>query len=231
MLEAIELTKKYNNHLVLNPLNLFVNAGEIYCLLGKKGAGKTTLLNLFTGFVQATSGEARIDGEKILPNNPSFKGILAYIPQFMMLCKDLTCFENVDFFSKLAGFSYTAKQVENFLTEAGLSPYMRYQKINCASIAVNQKMGLAIALARNAKILLMDDPTGWLDNEEAAEFFDLIKSFADRGKTVLMATKDIFNASNLKARIGIMHHGSLIEEISAADINSNDLLKLYYNII
>lgn len=228
MLQAIRLTKKYNNYTALNQLNLSIQPGEIYCLLGKKGAGKTTILNLFLGFVGATSGEAKIDGEAVKPNDMSTKKNIAYIPQVMMLCKNLNCLENADFFSKMAGFCYTEEQLKNFLFNVGLSPDLIYTRIGQSSIAVNQKVALAIAVAKKATVLLMDDPTAWLSNEEAVEFFGLLAKFGGKGKTVLMATHDMYNAINIGARIGVMHQGALVEELSAEDVCSNDLQQLYY---
>ncbi|GGI23315.1 ABC transporter ATP-binding protein [Pedobacter mendelii] len=231
MLQAIGLTKKYKDHTALNKLNLTIEAGEIYCLLGQNGAGKTTVINLFLGFTEATSGEARINGLVVKPNDPSVKKFLAYIPEVVMLYGNLNSMENLDFFSKIAGFTYTSQELEDFLLQVGLQPEAFYRPLGNYSKGMRQKVGIAIALAKNADVLLMDEPTSGLDPKATNEFTELVKSLGKQGKIVLMATHDIFNAVNVGTTIGIMRQGTLVHELSAADINANDLQKLYLETI
>ncbi|MNY53719.1 Histidine transport ATP-binding protein HisP [compost metagenome] len=96
---------------------------------------------------------------------------------------------------------------------------------------MRQKVGIAIALAKNAAAILMDEPTSGLDPKATNEFTELVKTLGKQGKSVLMATHDIFNAVNIGTHIGIMRQGKLIHTIKAADINANDLQKLYLETI
>src|SRR5687767_15576037 len=111
MLQAKNLTKKYNGHTALNNLDLTVERGEIFCLLGQNGAGKTTTINLFLGFTAATSGKATVNGIEVRPNDAATKKFVAYIPEVVQLYGNLTGIENLDLFSRLAGFTYSREML------------------------------------------------------------------------------------------------------------------------
>lgn len=231
MLQAIDLTKNYNGQIALNNLNLTVNQGEIFCLLGQNGAGKTTTINLFLGFAEATSGEARVNGHVVVPDQDTTKKFLAYIPEVVMLYGNLTSIENLDFFSKLAGFDYSRKELEAFLTQVDLPSQAFDKYLGKFSKGMRQKVGIAIALAKNADALLMDEPTSGLDPKATNEFTHLVKTLGEQGKSVLMATHDIFNAVKIGTTIGIMRRGELVHQMSSSDLQANDLQKLYLETI
>ena len=231
MLQAIELTKNYQNQVALNKLNLTVKPGEIFCLLGQNGAGKTTTINLFLGFTEATSGEAKINGYPVKPNEAITKKFIAYIPEVVMLYGNLTSLENLDFFSRLAGFKYAKVELESFLTQVGLQPDAIHKRLGNYSKGMRQKVGIAIALAKNADVLLMDEPTSGLDPKATNEFTGLVKNLGQQGKAVLMATHDIFNAVNIGTTIGIMRQGELVHQMPTENLEAIDLQKLYLETI
>ncbi|GAA4205797.1 ABC transporter ATP-binding protein [Pedobacter jeongneungensis] len=231
MLEAIGLTKKYQEHVALNNLNLKVEAGEVFCLLGQNGAGKTTTINLFLGFTAASSGEAKVSGLVVSPNNEQTKQFLAYIPEVVMLYGHLSSIENLDFFSRIAGYTYKKDQLEGFLLQAGLQPEAFHKRVGSYSKGMRQKVGIAIAVAKNAKAILMDEPTSGLDPKATDEFSEIVKQLSQDGRSIFMATHDIFNAVNVGTRIGIMRQGSLIHTLDAKDISAVDLQKLYLETI
>lgn len=231
MLKAIGLTKKYGDHTALNNLNLSVAPGEVFCLLGQNGAGKTTTINLFLGFTQATSGTAYVNDVAVSPYVSATRKSLAYIPEVVMLYPNLTSMENLDFFSRIAGFNYKKEELEVFLQLAGLQSSAYNQRIGNYSKGMRQKVGIAIAVAKNAAAILMDEPTSGLDPKATNEFSEIVKQLSVLGKAVFMATHDIFNAVNIGTRIGIMRQGSLIHTLAAADISAGDLQKLYLETI
>jgi len=231
MLQAISLSKRYGSYLALDQLNLTVNSGEVYCLLGQNGAGKTTTINLFLGFIEPTEGKILINNEEMTAANDNHRQHLAYIPEVVMLYGNLSAIENLDYFSRLAGFDYNTTQLKTFLTECGLQISAHEQQLAGFSKGMRQKVGIAIAVAKKAKIILMDEPTSGLDPKATAEFTALVKSLASNGHSILMATHDIFNAVALGTHIGIMKQGKLIHTLKAADISANDLQKLYLQTI
>jgi ABC-2 type transport system ATP-binding protein len=231
MLQAISLSKNYQSYRALNQLNLTVNPGEVFCLLGQNGAGKTTTINLFLGFIEPSSGKILIDNEEISAHDDERRKHLAYIPEVVMLYGNLSAVENLDYFSKLAGFNYGTSSLIGFLKQCGLQESAHHKHLSGFSKGMRQKVGIAIALAKNAKIILMDEPTSGLDPKATAEFTQLVKQLAAQGKSILMATHDIFNAVNVGSHIGIMKQGELIHTLKASDITAADLQELYLQTI
>lgn len=231
MLQAINLTKKYDQHIALNNLNLTIEKGEVFCLLGQNGAGKTTTINLFLGFLQPTTGKALVNGISVADDSSAARKYLAYIPEVVMLYPNLTSMENLAFFSRLAGFSYTKNELEEFLARVGLQKEAFHQRMGGHSKGMRQKVGIAIALAKNAAVLLMDEPTSGLDPKATAEFTALVKELGKEGKAVVMATHDIFNAVEVGTKIGIMRRGELVHQMPTANLDAADLQKLYLETI
>lgn len=231
VLQALQLGKQYNGTAALSNLNLSIDKGEIFCLLGQNGAGKTTTINLFLGFTNATSGEAKINNVTVQPNDVATKRFVAYIPEVVQLYGNLDGIENLDFFSRLAGFKYSKDQLTGFLSKAGLQTEAHLKRLATYSKGMRQKVGIAIALAKNADVILMDEPTSGLDPKATAEFTKICKELAADGKTIFMATHDIFNAVNVGTRIGIMRQGELVHTINTTDITASELQKLYLETI
>jgi ABC-2 type transport system ATP-binding protein len=228
---ANNLTKKYGEHTALKGLNLSINKGEIFCLLGQNGAGKTTTINLFLGFIEASDGKALINNVAVKPNDTATKKMIAYIPEVVQLYGNLSGIENLDFFSRLAGFNYNNDALSSFLSKAGLQTDAHEKRLGTYSKGMRQKVGIAIALAKNADVILMDEPTSGLDPKATAEFTEICKELAADGKTIFMATHDIFNAVNVSTRIGIMKQGELVHTLNTNDITANALQQLYLETI
>jgi ABC-type sugar transport system ATPase subunit len=123
MLRAVELSKNYNGQIALDALNLNIEAGEVYCLLGANGAGKTTTINLFLNFIEPSGGHALINGLDVTREPLETKKYLAYIPEQVNLYKNLSGLENLEYFSALAGQdNYSKDELRAFLIDAGLQP-------------------------------------------------------------------------------------------------------------
>lgn len=227
MLIAENLTKKYGDHIALNKLNLTINEGEIFALLGQNGAGKTTTINLFLGFIEPTDGELKINGISVIENAQETKKHVAYIPETVMLYTNLTGIENLKFFSSLAGFKYSTGELTYFLTKAGLQKTAHDQYLGGYSKGMRQKVGIAIAIAKKAKVLLLDEPTSGLDPKASNEFSQILKELSADGTAILMATHDIFRAREVASHIGIMKQGNLVTVIKADKISANELENLY----
>jgi ABC-2 type transport system ATP-binding protein len=231
VLQALQLGKQYNDTAALSDLNLSVNKGEVFCLLGQNGAGKTTTINLFLGFIEASGGKALINGVEVKPNDTATKKMIAYIPEVVQLYGNLSGIENLDFFSRLAGFKYSDEMLSGFLTKAGLQKEAHEKRLSTYSKGMRQKVGIAIALAKNADVIFMDEPTSGLDPKATAEFTKICKELAKEGKTIFMATHDIFNAVNVGTRIGIMKEGKLVHDFFADEFNASELQKIYLETI
>lgn len=230
-LQAMDLNKTYKGNTAVNKLNLTINKGEIFCLLGQNGAGKTTTINLFLGFTKATSGKAIINTIEVKPGNSATTKMTAYIPEVVQLYGNLSGLENLDFFSRLAGYKYLKGMLSGFLTNAGLQYGAHHTRLSVYSKGMRQKVAIAIALAKNADVIIMDEPTSGLDPKATAEFTKICRDLARQDKTIFMATHDIFNAVNVGTRIGIMKEGVLVHTIDTINITAGALQQLYLETI
>lgn len=227
MIITKELSKKYNGYTALNNLTLSINEGDIFCLLGANGAGKTTTINILLGFISPSSGEASINGFSVTEHASEIKKNVAYIPETVALYPNLTGMENLKFFSSLAGYKLHQDEVSQLLTKAGLQENAHQKPLRSYSKGMRQKVGIAIALAKNTKVLLLDEPISGLDPKAANEFSAILKELSAGGTTILMATHDIFRAREVAHRIGIMNEGNLVSELEAHNISANELEQLY----
>ena len=227
MLQAIDLSKKYGTQVALDRLNLTVAPGEVFCLLGASGAGKTTTINLFLNFIHPSGGSARINGLDVTERPLETKRFVAYIPEQVMLYRNLTGLENLEYFTALAGHEYPRSAFIELFRQVGLPIGAEDQRVSTYSKGMRQKVGIAIAIAKKADALLLDEPTSGLDPKASNEFSALLKQMSERGVAVLMATHDLFRAKESGSRVGIMKHGRLVATMGTADLGHADLERLY----
>lgn len=230
MLQAINLCKSYGEHQALQGLNFSLAPGEIFCLLGQNGAGKTTTINIFLGLLKQSSGEALVDGMPV-SDRAAVSHKIAYIPEIVQLYGDLSGIENLDYFSRLAGYRYTKEELQGLLRRVHLPQEAWEKSLSSYSKGMSQKVGIAIALGKRANYILMDEPTSGLDPKASVEFAELCRSLGAEGVGVFMATHDIFNAVNIGARIGIMRQGQLVYEAHSDHITAQELQDLYIKTI
>jgi ABC-2 type transport system ATP-binding protein len=229
MLKTINLTKHFNGQTAVNNLNLTIESGEIYCLLGANGAGKTTTINMLLNVFPPSSGTALIGGVSVTEKPLETKKRLTYIPENLALYSNLTGAENLLFFCGLSGLKLSATEQEAYLNEAGLQPEAIHKRVETYSKGMRQKVGIALAIARSSEVLLLDEPTSGLDPAASNDFARLLEHMKERGAAVLMATHDLFRAKETGTRIGIMNRGQLMDELVAADISHTDLEQVYLN--
>jgi ABC-2 type transport system ATP-binding protein len=227
MLEATGLSKSYNGTTALHPLDLRIEPGEIFCLLGANGAGKTTTINLFLNFIPPSSGTAKIGGLNVVEQPLESKRLLAYIPEQVMLYKNLTGIENLEYFTSLAGGNHTKAELMGFLEEAGLARADAGKRVGAYSKGMRQKVGIAIAIAKKARALLLDEPTSGLDPKASNEFSELLKKLSGSGAAILMATHDLFRAKETGTRVGIMKHGRLVANYATSELGHAGLERIY----
>lgn len=229
MLKAINITKSYNGKAALKDVSFEVSKGEIFCLFGQNGAGKTTIINIFLGFIKKDGGQAFVANKEVGKDDTN--KLTAYIPETVQLYSNLSGVENLNFFSRLAGFTYSTSELEAFLSKTGLQKDAHHKRLSAYSKGMRQKVGIAVALAKNAEVIFMDEPTSGLDPKATAEFTKTCKELAQMGKVIFMATHDIFNAVELATTIGIMKEGSLVQQLKASEIDAGQLNQLYLETI
>jgi ABC-2 type transport system ATP-binding protein len=229
MLEAINLTKRYEDgQLALDGLSFKVEPGEIFCMFGANGAGKTTAINLFLNFIPPTSGTALIEGIDVVKDPLKAKKNVSFVSENVMLYGNFTAIQNLDYFSRLAGKrNLTKKEYAEVLGRVGLQNESFERRIKNFSKGMRQKLGIAIALVKDAPNVLLDEPTSGLDPKSGREFLEILVQMRDTGKAVFMSTHDIFRAKLMADRIGFMKKGKLVMLKTAKELAHDDLTELY----
>jgi ABC-2 type transport system ATP-binding protein len=229
MIQAIQLTKRYEDGLLaLDHVTYDICPGEVFCLLGANGAGKTTTIHLFLDFIPPTEGEARINGINCHQNPLEAKKYVAYVSENVMLYGNFTARQNLDFFAKLGGkTSLSKKDYYHVMGEVGLEEKAFEQRVKDFSKGMRQKLGIAIAMIKDAPAILLDEPTSGLDPKAGAEFLELLKRLKQQGKAILMSTHDIFRSKEIADRVGIMKEGKLVMQRTREELGHEDLQKLY----
>jgi ABC-2 type transport system ATP-binding protein len=227
LLEARGLTKRYGDQLALDGLNLSVAAGETLCLLGANGAGKTTTLNLFLGFTTPTAGTAVVDGKVVADDPAAARARLGYVAEVVSLYPSLSGAENLQFFASLAGVEVDQARRDAILSRLRFPDGAINKPAGTYSKGMRQKLGLAIALMKDARAILLDEPLSGLDPAAANDLVTVLRETAAGGAALLVSTHDIFRAKEVASRIGIMRHGRLVDMVDPAKLTAAELEQLY----
>ena len=221
------ITKRFGRFEAVKDLSIQIKEGEIYGLLGSNGAGKSTTINILLGFLKPDKGEAFIDGINVTANVDSARKKIGYISENVNLYPYLTGIENLNYFCKIAGEDYNDEALSKILNDCGLDSDAINKKVGSYSKGMRQKVGIAIAFAKKAQVLLLDEPASGLDPLASTELSSTLKSLAKKGTAVLMASHDIFRVRETCDRIGILKNGSLIDQMDTSKVTTNELEKIY----
>ncbi len=229
ILRAEDLSKRYEDGiLALDHINLSVRAGEVYCLLGANGAGKTTTINLFLGFIPPTTGRCLINGIDVDKDPLEAKKYVSFVSENVMLYGNFTARQNLDFFAKLGGKPNLSRDdYYRVMRRVSLQEKAFEQRVKTFSKGMRQKLGISIAVIKDAPAILLDEPTSGLDPKAAEEFQEILAELKNEGKAILMSTHDIFRAKEIGDRVGIMKEGRLVMERTREDLRTEDLVKIY----
>jgi len=228
VLRAEALSKTFGKQTALHPLNLTVAGGEIVCMLGANGAGKTTTINLFLGFLEPNGGKAVVNGVIVQSDKTAARKHLGYVPEQVALYPSLSGLENLEYFMRLSGAAnINETHLRSLLDKVGLDQAAATRPVQDYSKGMRQKVGLAIALGKNATALLLDEPLSGLDPKAANEFCSLLRVLANEGKAVLMATHDLFRAREISDKIVIMKSGRMVAALDSAALDNATLEKIY----
>ena len=222
-----EVSKSFKGQPALKKLTLQVQAGEILGLLGANGAGKSTTINLLLGFLKPDFGSVRVLDLDVTQKGREARQFIGYIPESVNLYPYLSGMENLDYFCRLAGLKYSRSELQEFLDTCGLQSEARQARVSTYSKGMRQKVGIAIAYAKKAKVYLLDEPASGLDPLASNELSDLLKKLASEGAAILMASHDIFRVREVCHRIGILKRGELLRELRSDEVSANELENLY----
>lgn len=227
MIHIQKVNKYFKGVPAVQNLNLTVREGEILGLLGANGAGKSTTINMLLGFLLPDSGEMSIDELNVGSETEKVRKLTGYIPENVSLYPYLSGLENLDYFCQLAGFKYAKSELVDFLNTCSLQKEAHSQKVSTYSKGMRQKVGIAIAFAKQAKVYLLDEPASGLDPLASNELSALLKKLASQGAAILMASHDIFRVREVCHRIGILKNGQLVKELNTDEVSADELEQLY----
>ncbi|HFU4056030.1 TPA: ABC transporter ATP-binding protein [Streptococcus suis] len=221
MIQFNHVTKAYGDTLALDDLNLTIESGEIFGLIGHNGAGKTTTISLLTSIIEASQGTITVDGLQLEENRDEVKKRIAYVPDSPDIFLHLTAFEYWHFLGKVYGVDKeTVDQRINKLATLFDMTARQYEPIDSFSHGMRQKTIIIGALIPNPDIWILDEPLTGLDPQASFDLKQMMKDHAKGGKTVLFSTHVLSVAEQLCDRIGILRKGRLIFVGSLEELKS-----------
>jgi ABC-2 type transport system ATP-binding protein len=205
-----KLCRDFGRHRALRDLEMTVERGEIFGVVGPDGAGKTTAIRILAGILAPTSGNAWVDGISVVEDPEQIKEHIAYMPQRFGLYEDLSVIENLLFYADL--FQVPRKlrpeRIERLFAFSRLGPF-KDRLAGALSGGMKQKLGLACALIHSPRLLLLDEPTNGVDPVSRRDFWKILYDLLREGITILVSTAYLDEADRTN-RVGLMHNGTLI---------------------
>lgn len=211
ILSTTELTKKYDNKVVVDGLNLEIKKGEIFGLLGPNGAGKSTTMNMICSIVRPTAGEVKLLGKNPWKHKREVIHKIGYIPQELAIHGKLRAWENVELFTSLYGIkgNKLKQTVEESLEYVGLLE-KRNEFAGKFSGGMKRRLNIACAIGHQPELLIFDEPTVGIDPQSRNFILEKIKDSNRKGATVIYTSHYMEEVEAICTRIAIMDNGKII---------------------
>ena len=217
VIETKNLTKQYGTQKSVADLNMHVQKGCIYGLLGRNGAGKTTTMKMLLGLTAPSSGEVTIWGKPLKGNEKSLLPRIGSLIESPGFYPNLTATENLRIFAALRGVP-NRNAIKDALDLVGL-PYKHKKLFSQYSLGMKQRLAIALAVMHDPELLILDEPINGLDPIGIAEVRSFIRDLCvERGKTILISSHILSEIALLADDIGIIDHGAVLEEESLAEL-------------
>ena len=230
IIETHELCRDYKKKPAVYALDLSIQRGELFGLVGPDGAGKTTTLRLLAGLLNITSGSARIAGYDLGSQSEAIKSKIGYMAQQFSLYGELSVRENLSFFAEL----YTVEpniipeRMDRLLEFAGLTEFQDRRAVHLSG-GMQKKLALACTLIHQPEILLLDEPTTGVDPISRREFWDILTDLHVDGTTIIVSTPYMDEADRCST-VGLMYEGQLVICASPKEIQAQiegEFIELY----
>ncbi|GKX67222.1 ABC transporter ATP-binding protein [Inconstantimicrobium mannanitabidum] len=213
IIEIKNLTKKFDDTIVVDNINLNIEKGEIFGLLGPNGAGKSTTISMICSLLHPTSGSIELLGVNAKKNSTEVKKSLGLVPQNIALYKEFTAYENIKFFGELYGLRGTnlKEGIEKALNFTGLSEF-KDKKAKTFSGGMLRRLNIACAIIHKPKIIIMDEPTVGIDPQSRNHIMEAVRELNQNGTTVIYTTHYMEEVEALCSKIAIIDKGKIIAE-------------------
>jgi ABC-2 type transport system ATP-binding protein len=222
IIEVKNVTKRFNDKLVLDNVSYEVNKGEIFGFIGPNGAGKSTLINIMTSLLVPDSGTIKICGYDILKEPIKAKECIGYVPQDISLIEELTAYDNLEFFGALYGLSgkKLKERIQEALEVTGLVERKK-EKIKKFSGGMKRRLNIAAAIMHHPKVLIMDEPTVGVDPQSRNHIFNFTKNICKEwGTTVIYTSHYMEEVEELCKRVFIIDLGKEVAYGTEAEIKT-----------
>ena len=230
IIETEGLTREFKSTRAVDALDLAIQAGELFGLVGPDGAGKTTTLRLLAGLLNITDGSAKIAGFDLKSQPEAIKSFIGYMAQQFSLYAELTVLENLKFFAEIYDVDKgdLVERTDNLLKFAGLMEFTDRRAAHLSG-GMQKKLALACTLIHQPDILLLDEPTTGVDPISRREFWNILTDLHLEGTTILVSTPYMDEADRC-SRVGLMYAGGMVICDSPKNIRGRiqaELVELY----
>ncbi len=210
------LSKQFNEIHAVNGLSFTVNEGDVYGFLGQNGAGKSTTIRMLLSLIKPTGGQIEIFGKNLLTRRSEILKQVGAVIEKPDLYKYLSAYQNLRIFAKMSGVKVTKELLMTQLKMVGLDE-RAHSKVKTFSQGMKQRLGIAVALVHNPKLIILDEPTNGLDPQGIADMRNLIIRLSkEMGKTVLVSSHLLSEIEIIANRIIIINKGQKVVEGNAA---------------
>jgi ABC-2 type transport system ATP-binding protein len=231
LLAIKEFSCTFHDKKVLQALNLSVESGQVVSILGSNGAGKSTLLKSILGLNDQDAqleGDIEILGHSVQQQPLLARQQLAFVPEQAAVYGHLSAIENIQYFLSLSNCKQSSTEIETFLGQVGLDQQAWHRPCGQYSKGMKQKVMLALALAKQAKLLLMDEPNSGLDPQATEELNQLILQCKHQGIGVLVVTHDVLSAMSFSDQLYMLSNAQLKAiSIDQSALTLDSLTRLY----
>jgi len=216
--KLINLRKQYNGFVAVDNVNLEINRGEIFGLLGPNGAGKTTTISMILGLVQPTRGDVIVDGYSVRRNPVEVRRRIGFLAENPGFYEGMTAYENLMLTARLNGVKDARRRIGEAVRQVGLADWL-YEEVGKFSRGMKQRLGIADALIKDAKVLVLDEPTSGIDPRGAEEILELIRQLSKQnGITVIMSSHLLHQVEVICDKVAIMNRGRIIASGTLKDL-------------
>ena len=221
IIEIKNVTKRFNDKLVLDNVSYEVEKGEIFGFIGPNGAGKSTLINIMTSLLEPDSGTVKICGYDILKESIKAKECIGYVPQDISLLEELTAYDNLEFFGAFYGLK--GKELKERIKEAlevtGLSDKKK-EKVKKFSGGMKRRLNIACAIVHKPKLIIFDEPTVGIDPQSRNNILETIQKLNAQGSTIIYTSHYMEEVDAICSDICIIDHGNIIARGSNEELKS-----------
>ncbi|QQE80127.1 ABC transporter ATP-binding protein [Alicyclobacillus sp. SO9] len=230
-LEVRDVTKTFPGVVANDKVNLTLQSGEVHAILGENGAGKSTLMKLIYGLYQPDSGDIRLEGKSLDFQSPrdAIRAGIGMVHQHFMLIPALTVAENIVLGAEPGRIRYRRKQANQqvrALSEQYKLTVDPTAKVGHLSVGLQQRVEILKALFREAKLLILDEPTALLTPQETRELFEVVRHLRDEGIPILFISHKLDEVKEISNRVTVMRAGQTVETVETADATPQELANL-----